>query len=155
MLAMLAILIATMAPSVLAAAPDRSVIDLGDPAVAADESEFVSGLCGFAIDVTSNGQIRVLRFPGGSQSVLELNIYNMRFTYTNALTGASIRLRDIGPDRFFIKDGLAYVAVTGRATTSTGIIGVVTFDLATGDIVHSAGNDVGWFYGQLCAAIGP
>ena len=70
--------------------------------------------------------------------------------YGNPPNGARFTLRDVGPDRAFVKDGVAYVAVTGRSETGTGRSGVTVIDLGTGEIVHQAGTDIGVYYDDFC-----
>ena len=141
------------APAVLAAGPSHVVDSLNDPQIDIDESAWASDWCGFAVDAQVSGRIAGLEFAVDGRSVVALNIYGVRVTYTNVETGAVVRLRDIGPDRFFVKDGRAYVAVTGRASNGTGVFGVVIFDLETGELVHQAGNDQGVFNDWFCDAI--
>ena len=152
-IASVVLLVGLTAPTALAAPPQRTVIDLNDPALDADESAWWSNACQFPVVADNTGHVIVLSFPGGPRSILELAVYGIRATYTNPATGTSVRLRDIGPDRLYIRDGRMYVGVTGRSTTGTGVIGLVVIDLATGDIVHQAGNDVGLFQDSLCEAL--
>jgi hypothetical protein len=138
----------------LGAAPTREFISLDDPAIDADETAFVTDLCGFPVDAEVSGHVIVTSFPrDGAPGVFALNVYGVRITYTNPETGKIVRLRDVGPDRFFVKGGIAYVAVTGRSETGSGIVGVVIIDLATGEVVHQSGNDIGVIYDRLCAAL--
>jgi hypothetical protein len=138
---------------VFAAGPTREVIDLNDPVVDAEESAFVSDLCGFPIEADVSGHIAITTFTDGSRSVFELDHYAVRATYTNPETGETVNLRDMGPDRFFIKKGVAYVAVTGRSETGTGVVGTVVINLETGEIVRSAGREVGIYTDRLCDAL--
>jgi hypothetical protein len=141
------------APAVLAAGPTHATDNLNDPQIDIEESAWATGWCGFAVDADIAGHRSSTEFSGDGRSVVALYHYAIRVTYTNVETGAVIRLRDVGPDRFFVKDGRDYVAVTGRATTGSGVIGIVIIDLETGEIVHQAGNDVGQFNDQFCDAI--
>jgi hypothetical protein len=152
-LATLAFLVGVPAPAALAAGPERFVIDLDDPQVDAEEAEFWSGECGFEVAVDNRGHIMGAIFPAGHRSVVELDHYLIRASYTNVETGTVVRLRDIGPDRFYLRAGRAYVAVTGRSLTGTGTIGQVVFDLETNEIVHQAGRETGLFQDQLCDAL--
>ena len=153
LLATLAILVGALVPAALAAGPERTLIDLDDPQIDVEESAFWSDECGFDVAANNRGFIRYTVFPAGRRSVLEIDHYGIRATYTNVATGTSARLQDIGPDRFYVRDGRAYVAVTGRSTTGTGTIGQVVFDLETNEIVHQAGRDVGLFQDALCDAL--
>ena len=149
-LASLALCLAA-APAVMAGPPDREVTNLDDPTIDAEESAWASGFCGFEIVADVGGHIGTIVMDGTGH-VLELNLYAIRATYTNPETGATFRYRDIGPDRLYVKDGRAYVAVTGRSSGS-GVIGVVVIDLETGEFVHVAGNDVGDFYDGMCETL--
>ena len=142
-----------VAPAAMAAGPSHAVDTLNDPQMDIDESAWASDWCGFAVDAQVSGRIGSLEFAEDGRSVIGLNIYGVRVTYTNVETGAVVRLRDIGPDRFFMKDGRAYVAVTGRASNGTGVIGVVIWDLETDELIHVAGNDQGVFNDWFCDAI--
>ncbi|HEX5827648.1 MAG TPA: hypothetical protein VFY23_09020 [Candidatus Limnocylindrales bacterium] len=152
-LASLALVLALAVPA-SAAGPTREVISLDDPALDAAESEWLSGLCGFEVSANNAGHIIIQVFPDGRRSMLELDHYNIRATYTNVETGRSVRLRDIGPDRWYVRDGKAYLGVTGRSTTFSGVIGLVVFDLETEEVVKSAGNEVGIFWDSICEALG-
>ena len=155
-LAVLAILALVLgaAPAALAAGPTREVFDLDDPALDVEEAAFWTDVCGFAVGVDNSGHITALVFPDGRRSMVRIDSYHIRATYTNLATGTSVRLRDIGPDRWYVRNGTLYVGVTGRSTTGSGVIGLVVIDVATGDVVHQAGNEVGLFQDRLCAALG-
>jgi len=154
-LATLAMLAATIgaAPAALAAGPQRIVVDLDDPALDAEESAAYTEACGFEVAADNAGHIIMLVFPESRKRMLEINVYGIRATYTNVETGASIRLRDDGPDRIYVKDGSLFVGVTGRSTTGTGVVGLTVIDLTTFEVVKQAGNDVGLFQDQLCDAL--
>lgn len=148
------VFLALLLPSAaLGGAPSREIISLDDPAIDVDETAFVSDLCGFPIDAAVSGHIIVTVFPDSSPGVFQLNLYAIRVTYTNPANGKVLRLRDIGPDRFYVQHGIAYVAVTGRSESGSGNIGVVKIDLATGEVVHQAGHEIGVIYDRLCAAL--
>ena len=152
-LASLAVLLGA-APAVLGGGPTREVVSLADPALDAAESADLTARCGVPVSASNAGHIIYQSFPEGRRSVMELDHYNIRATYTNLDTGASVRLRDIGPDRFYSRGDTLYVAVTGRATTSTGVIGQTVFNLALEDPIKTVGNDVGLFWDQICEALG-
>jgi hypothetical protein len=119
LLAGLVVLGAATAPAVLAAGPQREVFDLNSAAADAEESEWASDPCGFPVVADMSGHIGVLVFPDG-RGLTELDTYAARVTYANPATGVSASVHDSGPDRFLVKDGMRYVAVTGRSTTGTG-----------------------------------
>jgi hypothetical protein len=145
-----AVLVGLLATSaVLAAGPTREVADLNDPALDVDESAFATDFCGFPVDADVSGHIGFLYFPGeGAQSVQELHLYAVRIAYTNPATGITVQATDVGPDRFYVKKGHLYIAITGRSFN----IGVFIIDLETDEVVHQAGkaND---FYDTLCAEL--
>ncbi len=152
-LATLAVLLGA-APAALGAGPTREVISLADPALDAEEAAMLTEQCGVPVSASNAGHIIIQVFPDGRRSVFGIDHYNIRATYTNLATGATVRLRDIGPDRWYIRDGKAYLGVTGRSTTFSGVIGLVVFDLETEEIVKSAGNEVGIFWDTICDALG-
>jgi hypothetical protein len=149
------LLLALLLPAgALAAPPDRFVVDLNDPDIDVSESAFVSGLCGFDIDAQVSGHIVFTVFDDDSQRhVVELHHFGIRTTYMNVATGAVVRVRDIGPDRHYISDGVLHVAITGRSEGGTGIVGVVKINLETGEVEHVAGNDIGVFLDRLCGEL--
>jgi hypothetical protein len=151
-LASLAVVLAA-APAVLAAGPTVEILDLNDPQADIDESASISDACGFPIAADVAGTWRFVVYPEDARHVVEIDHYVTRVTYTNLDTGRVVKLRDIGPDRAYLRDGHLYVAVTGRAVTSQGNIGQVVVDIETGEIVFRAGNDVGLFNDQLCDAL--
>jgi hypothetical protein len=144
------ILLGVLATSgVLAAGPTREVIDLNDPALDVDESAFATALCGFPVDADVSGHIEFLVYSaGGTQSVQELHLYAVRFAYTNPANGVTVRAADVGPDRFYVRKGSLFIAITGRSFN----IGVFVINLETDEVVHQAGkaND---FYDTLCARL--
>lgn len=153
LLLMSGLLVAAMAPAVQAAGPTTETINLNDPAIDADETAWASDWCGFPVDADVSGRIAFKVFPSDRRGVVELDIYGIRVTYVNPATGAWVKLRDIGPDRFFVKHGQAYVAITGRSANGSGVYGVVIIDLQTGEVVHNAGKDAGIFNDWFCDAI--
>jgi hypothetical protein len=144
------VLLGVLATSgVFAAGPTREVVDLDDQALDVDESAFATNFCGFPVDADVSGHIGYLYFAGdGAQSVQELDLYAVRFAYTNPATGITVRTTDVGPDRFYVRKGSLFIAITGRSFN----IGVFVIDLETEEVVHQAGkaND---FYDTLCAEL--
>ena len=131
--------------------PVHSALTFNSPADDVAESAFATTLCGFPVTADIGGRIGFIEFDrGGAPGVFELAIYGLRVTYRNPDNGNVVRLRDIGPDRFYVQDGIAFVAVTGRSLTGTGNIGVFKINLETGEVVHAAGNEVGFIFDHLC-----
>jgi hypothetical protein len=139
--------------SALAAPPTHETISLNDPALDAEESAWASDWCGFPVVGNVSGHIRIHIKSKTGPGVVELAIYGIRIQYTNPANGATFKVRDIGPDRFFVKDGRLYVAVTGRSEGGTGTIGQVVIDLETGEVVRQAGREIGLYWDRLCQAI--
>jgi hypothetical protein len=142
------------APAALGAGPTREVVSLADPELDAAESAMLTAQCGVPVSASNAGHIIYQSFPSGRRSVMGIDHYAIRATYTNLLTGATVRLRDIGPDRWYSRGDTLYLAVTGRATTSTGVIGQTVFNLALDDPIKTVGNNVGVFWDSICEALG-
>lgn len=152
-IAFAAVLVAALAGPAMAAGPTREILDLDDPAWDADETAWITDVCGFAVDASVAGTWTFVVYPSDARHVVEIDHYVTRISYTNVATGTIVRLRDIGPDRFSVRDGRLYVAVTGRAVTSWGHIGQIVLDIESGEIVFEAGADTGFFYDDLCARL--
>ena len=146
-------LLLSVVPATFAAGggPTRELIDLNDPQIDIDESAWASDLCGFEVDAEVSGFWNFMVFPD-DRRMFEIDSYHTRATYTNVATGATVRLRDVGPDRGYIRDGVAYVGVTGRSVTGSFNIGVVVIDLSTGEAVFQAGRTDD-FNARLCSEI--
>lgn len=134
-----------------AARPEIFQVSLDDPAIEAEEVAFVSGICGFPVEVDLEGKIVVHVFDGGR--TIEVDNYSVRGLYTNPANGETWRLIDAGPDRVYVRDGQIFVGITGRSLTGSGVIGLVVIDTATGDVAFTAGNDVGFYTDTLCPAL--
>ena len=114
----------------------------------------MTAACGTEIDVDLTGRIIVLVFDKPvSEGVVELNVFHIDATFTNPETGATLSLHDVGPDVYFVRDGKLFVAVTGRSTTGSGVIGRVVFDVETGEVVFEAGKPVGDYVETVCEAL--
>lgn len=143
-----------MAAPAAAAKPTVFTVSFADPAIEADYAAALTDACGVPIDVSIAGKVVVHEFSGGAPLVA-IHSYSFRLTATNPATGASTIVRDAGPDRIRIDhdSGHLEVAVTGRSTTGSGVIGQVVVDLDTGEVLSVAGNEVGLFTDTVCAAI--
>jgi hypothetical protein len=134
-----------------AAQPEVFTISFDDPALEAEEAAFVSGICGFPIAVDMEGKVVVHLFSDGRNLVVAN--FNIRARYTNLANGKTFLLVDAGPDIVFVRDGKAFLAVTGRSLTGSGVIGHVVIDLETGETVFIAGNDQGFYVDAICQAL--
>lgn len=141
----------SLATTASAARPEVFQISFDDPAIEADEVAFVSGICGFPVEVDLAGKVVVHLFDGGR--MVEVDNYNIRGLYTNPANGKTWKLVDSGPDRLYVRDGELFVGITGRSLTGSGVIGLVVIDLATGETVFTAGNDRGFYVDTICAAL--
>lgn len=155
-LPVLAILMLALAFPAAAGKPVRFVVDLGTPANEADIAAFLSDACGAPIAVEADGKliIIVLDKPK-AQGVVEINAYEFHALVTNVATGATTTIVDAGPDLFKIdpKTGHLLLAITGRSTTGSGVIGRFVIDLDTGEVVAVSGNDLGDPAQAICAEI--
>lgn len=155
-LPVLAILMLALAFPAAAGKPVKFVVDLGTPANEADIAAFLSDACGAPIAVEADGKliIIVLDKPK-AQGVVEINAYEFHALVTNVATGATTTIVDAGPDLFKIdpKTGHLLLAITGRSTTGSGVIGRFVIDLDTGEVVAVSGNDLGDFADLICAEI--
>jgi hypothetical protein len=95
-----------------------------------------------------NGWFQVRTFDDPNRNV-ELDVFHLAFTFTNA-AGEQFLWRDVGPDRYYVSDGTLFVAIVGRAG---GHIGRLVVNLATGETVFEAGQDLGLPRDQACAAL--
>ncbi len=150
--ALLAVL--ALAGPAAGAQPSREVIELDDPVFEADVAAFLTEECGTEIEADLEGRITVLVFDKpGSEGLVEHNIYEAKYTFTNPETGAVFSLHDAGPDTYFVRDGTLFLASSGRSTTGTGVIGRVVRDAATRERVFEAGKPVGDFVERVCEAL--
>lgn len=148
-------LAAVVAVPALAAPPVRETFDLDDPAAEASWSAFLTDACGFPVAVDFAGSVtsHVFLDTSGEWSH-QVDKWWIRDRFTNVATGATILLKDVGPDVYRIdRDGHLTIAITGRSLTGSGVIGRVVVDLDTGEVVHMAGREVGSVPDQVCPAI--
>jgi hypothetical protein len=152
--AVVATLIAT---PVFAAKPFREVISLDDPAAEAFWSAALSAACGAPIVAQFEGTVTVHVFTDRDGDFKrEIDKFWARDTFTNTETGASVLLKDVGPDIVFVgRDGDLYVAITGRSLTGSGVIGRTLVNLDTGEVVRESGRVVGGIADQVCPVIAP
>ena len=145
-----AILLGSLATSgAFAAGPTRVVEDLNDPVFDYYWSQDITKKCGFPVDVDIAGHISYLFFAGnGTQSVQELDLYALRWVFTNPATGTTIHTGDVGVDRTYVRGGSLYIAITG--VSGYPAIGLVVIDLETGDVVLQAGK-VNEIHHTICA----
>ena len=148
------LLLALLLPAAtLAAGPTHSRVSFNEPADDVSESEAISEFCGFPIDADIAGFIRVTDHSSKTNGTVHKASYHIRIHYRNPANGAAYYMRDIGPDREYIKDGVLHVAVTGRSEAGTGRTGVTKINLETGEIVHQSGRELGFVYDHLCDSL--
>ena len=150
-----AALLALTVGSTLGARPIKETIDLDDPAEEANASAFMTAACGFPVAVDIEGRVTVHVFlDRNGEWLREIDKWWIRDVFTNVETGASILLKDVGPDVIRVdRQGRFTVALTGRSLTGSGVIGRVVIDIDTGEVLHSSGKEVGSIADQVCAAI--
>jgi hypothetical protein len=147
-----AVLALALAAPALAAKPFMEVISLDDPVAEAEWSAILTQECGAPISADFEGTVTLHLFTDGQGDFKrEIDKYWIRDTFTNTETGASVLLKDVGPDIIWIgRDGILYVAVTGRSLTGTGVIGRTVINGETGEVISSSGKVVGSIAEQVC-----
>ena len=150
-------LVALVATPASAAKPTREVISLDDPGAEAFWSAELSAACDAPIVADFEGTVTTHVFTDQNGEFKRgISKFWIRDTFTNTATGASILLKDVGPDLVFIgKDGALYVAITGRSLTGSGVIGRTLINLDTGEFVQESGRVVGSIFEQVCPIIAP
>ena len=157
-LSLLVAIIATLVASpALAAKPIREVFSLDDAAAEAFWSAELTTACGAPIVADFEGTVTIHVFMDRhGEFKREIDKYWARDTFTNTETGASVLLKDIGPDIFFSgRNGDLYVAVTGRSLTGSGVIGRTLINLDAGEVIRESGRVVGSLADQVCPLIAP
>jgi hypothetical protein len=155
-LPVLTIVMLVLALPAAAGKPTKLVVDLGTPANEANLAAFLSAACGAPIAVEADGKVTIIVLDRPqAQGVLEINAYEFHALVTNLATGATTTIVDAGPDLFRIdpKTGHLLLAITGRSTTGSGVIGRFVIDLDTGEVVSVSGNDLGDPAQAICAEI--
>ena len=150
-------LVALVATPALAAKPSREVFSLDDPLAEAFWSAELSAACDAPIVADFEGTVTVHQFTDRNGDFKrEIDKFWARDTFTNTETGATIVLRDVGPDIYFVgRDGAVYVAIIGRSLTGSGVIGRTLVNLDTGEVVRESGLVVGSLADQVCPLIAP
>ncbi len=148
-------LLALTTAGALGARPIKETINLDNPADEAWLSEYMTDECGFPVAADIEGRVTLHVFlDRDGEWQREIDKWWIRDTFTNVETGASILLKDVGPDVIRVdRQGRLTVAITGRSLTGSGVIGRVVIDIDTGEVLHVAGKDVGSMPDQVCAAI--
>ena len=155
-LPVLAILMLALAFPAAAGKPVKFVVDLGTPANEADVAAFLTDACGVPIAVEADGKVTIIVLDKPKQrGVVEINAYEFHALVTNLDSGATTTIVDAGPDlfKFDSKTGHLLLAITGRSTTGSGVIGRFVIDLDTGEIVHVSGNQLGDPAEAICAEV--
>jgi hypothetical protein len=155
-LPVLALAMLALAFPAAAGKPAKVVVDLGTPAAEEELAGFLSDACSAPIAVDADGKVIVLVLDKPSaRGVVEINAYEFRALVTNLATGATTTIVDAGPDLFRIDlaTGHLLVAITGRSTTGSGVIGRVVIDLDTGEVLSVSGNELGDPVEAICAEV--
>jgi hypothetical protein len=140
-------------PAFAAEPQNPLVISFNDPALDAEESAFWTRVCGFPVTADLSGHIIVHNEKDGAVQTLVVFHITARLTSANG----SYFLVDVGPDIFFTRNGVPYVAVVGRSITGSGVIGRVLVNEATMEITISGrlvGDELfGDFTKPICRAL--
>ena len=144
--------------SAFAAKPDLFVIPVDDT--------FVAGSCEeFDVIEHVEGRIKVsTHIDNDGNFSMEIARFSLRHTYTNSVTGASLRSQDVGIDKIvFEEDGSATVAVIGIIAHIVvpgegpvfSHLGRIVFDFFTGEVLFVAGphDDFADLLPALCSAL--
>jgi len=158
---LVAVLICSVLPASAAPRPNErakpTIIDFADLAdgTAAD----FAALCGVDVTAEAEGWIKIIPLATagkGRRQPLELNIYHLSKLILTSDHGTFTSPLDVGPDVIYVEDGVVKVAITGRSTTGSGVIGRVVINTETGEIEHEAGRRVyDDFVGAVCAVLNP
>jgi hypothetical protein len=152
----LAVAMLALAFPAAAGKPVKFVVDLGTPANEAELAAIFTAACGAPISVAADGKVIVIVLDKPSaRGVIEINAYEFHALVTNLSTGATTTIVDAGPDvlRIDPETGHLFVAITGRSTTGSGVIGRVVIDLDTGEVLSVSGNELGDPVEAICAEV--
>ena len=150
------LLVALGAIGVAGASAKLEVIDLNDPAVDAEDSAFLTAVCGFPVVAEASGHI--IFHLDRSGHLVDLANYAIRERLTSEW--GTFTIRDAGPDMFFLRDGALHVALVGRSITGSSVVGRVVVNIDTDEIVSVAGRLVGDEvlgdpFAPICRALSP
>ena len=152
LLVVVGLLSLALASPALAAKPSKEVISLDDPEAEAFYSALLTEACGVPVEADFEGTVTVHVFTDRHGEIKrEIHKYWIRDTFTNTETGATVLLRDVGPDIIWVgRDGDTYIALTGRSLTGSGVIGRTVYNLDTGELISESGKVVGSIADQVC-----
>ncbi len=115
--------------------------------------------CGFPVEVDAEGWVKIIPLNtsgNGKRQPLELNIYHVSTLVFTSKWGSFTAPLDVGPDVIYMEDGVVKVALTGRSTTGSGVIGRVVLNTETGEVEFEAGRRVyDDFVAAVCSALAP
>jgi hypothetical protein len=106
---------------------------------------------GEILDVHAEGWLQIRVFPQPSNPNVQLNVFHSVLTFTNS-AGETFTFNDLGPDRYFLDDGIFSVAVVGRIG-GAGLIGRFVINLETGEVEFVAGKEFGGVIALACEAL--
>ena len=104
---------------------------------------------GATLDAQVQGWIQVRLFDHGRQ--VELDVFHIALRFTNG-AGRTWTFHEVGPDRYYVRDGFLFIASSGRI--SGGLIGRVVTNLTTGETVFIAGKQFDGVESLACEALG-
>jgi hypothetical protein len=146
------LLMLVLATPALAAKPSKDVTSLDDAEAEAFYSALLTEACGVPVLADFEGTVTTHVFTDREGNFKrQIDKYWIRDTFTNTDTGATVLLRDVGPDIWWTgPDGHLYIALTGRSLTGSGVIGRTVFNADTGELISESGNVVGSIADQVC-----
>jgi hypothetical protein len=118
-----------------------------------------SAMCGFPVTVDAEGWFKIISLDTGGKGKrqpLEVIVYHLSHEVFTSAWGTFTSPLDVGPDIVFMEDGVVKVALTGRSTTGSGVIGRVVVNTETGEVEFEAGRRVyDDFVAAVCEALAP
>jgi hypothetical protein len=148
----------TLAGPTFAATPTREVFDYGTPEIEALIAADLLDRCGLEVTVDAVVTVTVTTWTKRDGTLLlETDMWNGKWTYTNVATGATTVLRVFGPDHFWLnKHGDLMHSITGIGGYYPGLgyfNGYVLINETTGEILRKMGKFFGDIEQVVCAPL--
>jgi hypothetical protein len=96
------------------------------------------------------GWIQIRLFDEPIKRNVRLDVFHLVSTFTNT-AGETYVFRDVGPDRYYVRNGNLIVASSGRL--GGGLIGHIVTNLTTGETEFIAGKEFAGAEALACAAL--
>lgn len=107
---------------------------------------------GDVLDIHLEGWFQGRVFEQPQNPNVQLEVFHALITFTNA-NGETYQFHDIGPDHYYVQDGMLFLALSGHSAGSN-VIGHVILNVSTGETVEfSAGKGFGSVLELACQAL--